>query len=322
MVSIRNVFTGMMVCSAAILLAGPVQAQERSAATTLETQMTWSTLANLVEAANANSKAANTRIDQSILCNKKFMAYAPGAPGADSDGCIENELIKQLTKRMDKAETDIKTTIEKLDALDARLTTEVKRIDASLVDLGNRIALLNTRVGMVEADMQALQTRMAAVENSVKNLTNRVAAVEADVANLERRVAGVESRLTTAEATIRTHTSQIATLTSDVATLKKDMDALEKLVSTLTSRVATTENKLNWISSCNSSGRLWNGTGNGCKTIDAGGSDGLSSCKLTFSETLTSEANATSARCSGSLFIGKTQQGNQYWARCLKLTCS
>ncbi len=306
-------------CSAIAMVAAvmPAHAQERSAGSSLDTQMTWSTLANLVEAANANSKAANLRIDQSILCNKKFMAYAPGAPGADGDGCIENELIKQLAKRMDQAELDIKDTIEKLDKLDERLTNEVKRIDASLADLSGKIALLNTRVGVVEIDMEALQTRMAAVEASVKTLTNRVAALEGDLAALERRV-------TAAEGTIRTHTSQIATLTSDVATLKREMDALEKLVAQLDSRVDTTELNITRIGNCNASGKLWSGSGSGCKTISVdSGSDVLKSCKLTFSETLTSEANATSARCSsGSTFLGKTQQGNQYWARCLKLTCS
>lgn len=317
MVRIRNLLTGMMVCSAALLMAGPAQAQERSAATTLETQMTWSTLANLVEAANANSKAANARIDQSVLCNKKFMAYAPGAPGADSDGCIENELIKQLTKRMDQAELDIKSTIEKLDLLDARLTAEVKRIDATLGDLGSKIAALNSRVSLVEKDMQTLQTRMAAVEASVKTLTNRVVAMENDIANLDRR-------LNTAEATIRTHTSQIAQLNQDVAALEKQVAALDKTVKALDSRVDTTELNITRIGNCNASGKLWSGSGSGCKTINVdSGSNGLKSCKLSFQETLTTEANATSARCSsGSTFIGKTQQGNKYWARCIKLTCS
>lgn len=79
-------------------------AQERSAGGSVETQMTWSALSNLVSGANAKSDAVNARMDQVVKCNKKFKVYAPEVTGADGDGCLDNALLVALDGRVDKME--------------------------------------------------------------------------------------------------------------------------------------------------------------------------------------------------------------------------
>ncbi len=71
------------------LCTAHVDAQERTAAGALDTQMTWSTLKNLVDAASTKVDGVNSRVDQIVKCNKKKMSYAPDANGADGDGCID-----------------------------------------------------------------------------------------------------------------------------------------------------------------------------------------------------------------------------------------
>ncbi len=71
-------------------------AQERTAAGVLDTQMTWSTLKSLVDAASVKSDAAHSRIDQILTCNKKNMIYSPDSSGTDTQGCIANKDIIQI----------------------------------------------------------------------------------------------------------------------------------------------------------------------------------------------------------------------------------
>lgn len=74
--------------AATLLLAGTAHAQERAAAGTTETQMTWSALKSLVEKAETNSTAAHSRIDQLVDCGKLNMLYGPGHAKANTKGCI------------------------------------------------------------------------------------------------------------------------------------------------------------------------------------------------------------------------------------------
>ncbi len=83
------------------LISFPLQAQERTAAGSLDTQMTWSTLKNLTDDANAKSTAAHSRIDQMEKCGAKGMLYSPSAAGADKDGC--KSVSPKLTNCHDRA---------------------------------------------------------------------------------------------------------------------------------------------------------------------------------------------------------------------------
>lgn len=65
----------------------PAQAQERAAGGPIDTQMTWSALANKVQAADDKATGAHTRLDQLEACGKDGKFYAPNAPGAVK-GCI------------------------------------------------------------------------------------------------------------------------------------------------------------------------------------------------------------------------------------------
>lgn len=68
-------------------ILGHVNAQERTAAGAVETQMTWSALWNISQQANGNAKAAHMRIDKIAECGRQGMLYAPNNDGAG--GCIQ-----------------------------------------------------------------------------------------------------------------------------------------------------------------------------------------------------------------------------------------
>ncbi len=70
------------------LLIPAAHAQERTAAGPLETQMTWTTLKNLVDDTNTKITATNNRLDQIEKCGKQKKLYGPGTTGADADGCV------------------------------------------------------------------------------------------------------------------------------------------------------------------------------------------------------------------------------------------
>lgn len=73
-----------------ILLTSTAMAQERTAAGAMDTQMTWTALSAKVQSANDKADAVNVRVDQVVVCGKKGMVYAPGATGADSQGCFQS----------------------------------------------------------------------------------------------------------------------------------------------------------------------------------------------------------------------------------------
>lgn len=74
--------------AAVMILPVLATAQERSAMGAIDTQVTWSALRTMVDAANTKSDAVNARMDQVVVCGKKGMVYAPGATSADGDGCL------------------------------------------------------------------------------------------------------------------------------------------------------------------------------------------------------------------------------------------
>ncbi len=78
-----------MLGAAVLALAGTGHAQERTAAGSLDTQMTWSALAAKVGAASDKAEAVNSRVDQIVVCGLKGMLYAPGHAKADGQGCLQ-----------------------------------------------------------------------------------------------------------------------------------------------------------------------------------------------------------------------------------------
>lgn len=83
----RIVMMGLM--GGLCLLATGAQAQERTAIGGTDTQMTWSALSTLINGVDTKTDAVNSRVDQVVVCAKKGMVYAPGAPGTDAQGCGE-----------------------------------------------------------------------------------------------------------------------------------------------------------------------------------------------------------------------------------------
>lgn len=90
-------------------LSAMAMAQERSAGGPVDTQMTWSALTTLVNAANAKSDAVNSRVDQVVVCARKGKVYAPAPQvGADAQGCLSatvdftaiNTAITNLTNNL------------------------------------------------------------------------------------------------------------------------------------------------------------------------------------------------------------------------------
>ncbi len=86
-VTMKIILTALM--TLAFMTAGSLSAQERSATGATDVQMTWTSLSNLVKAADDKATAVNSRVDQVVVCGKKGKNYAPEAPGADAEGCLE-----------------------------------------------------------------------------------------------------------------------------------------------------------------------------------------------------------------------------------------
>ena len=80
-----------------LLLCSTAIAQERTAGSTIETQMTWSTLSTQIKAASARTEIVNSRVDQAVVCGKQGMVYAPDAPG-NVNGCLPPKIDVNLTK--------------------------------------------------------------------------------------------------------------------------------------------------------------------------------------------------------------------------------
>lgn len=261
-------------------LASPVQAQERSAMGNTEVQMTWSSLTNLVAAANNRAAAVESRMNQMIICNKKFKLYAPGYPGADGDGCIENALIKQLTVRMDKAEKDITDTNTKLTALDTKVTQNLARIDGNVAALSVKIDGLTGRMGVAEGDIRNLNTKVEDLNVEVALLNTRIenvyAALDVRITAVDKRVTAVDKRVTTEVATINTRVTnevaainqRIATINGQIADLYNRTNDLYNKTAELDAKTKTLETAVNAIRQCGAQKKLTN-TANQCVSLPA-----------------------------------------------------
>ncbi len=82
--------------AAALLVCFQPIAQERTAAGTLDTQMTWSALSNKIgtvkdQVVLVDSKvtALTDRLAKFEACAKKQKLYAAGTAGADAEGCVQ-----------------------------------------------------------------------------------------------------------------------------------------------------------------------------------------------------------------------------------------
>lgn len=73
------------------------EAQERTAGSALDTQMTWTALSNQVKSTQSYAEGLNTKVEQAIVCGKSNMLYAPGAPGATTQGCKNVDLTGNTT---------------------------------------------------------------------------------------------------------------------------------------------------------------------------------------------------------------------------------
>ncbi|WP_142781092.1 hypothetical protein [Agrobacterium sp. T29] len=89
-----------------LALLSSVHAQERTAAGTMETQMSWSALSSKIGTVDAKVFGINSLINQDIACGRKGMLYAPG-PGADGQGCmkpfVDDTALNQLNAKMNSA---------------------------------------------------------------------------------------------------------------------------------------------------------------------------------------------------------------------------
>jgi len=65
----------------------PVHAQERSVQSNLQAEANWTSLKNLVSAADAKAEAAQILIEAMRGCAQKSQLYNPDADNADDQGC-------------------------------------------------------------------------------------------------------------------------------------------------------------------------------------------------------------------------------------------
>lgn len=95
----------------AFLLAFSVNAQERTAAGAIETQMTWSALSAKIGQVDSKIGGVKSLVDQSIVCGQKGMVYAPGGTGIDGQGCKEAAVPASVMNLINTANAKINTSI-------------------------------------------------------------------------------------------------------------------------------------------------------------------------------------------------------------------
>jgi hypothetical protein len=103
-----------------------VQAQERTAGSNLDTQMTWSALSGQITTATQRADSAHIRIDQVAVCGAKGMVYSPGG-GGDSQGCRDPKDTTNLTG-INNSITNLGNTIGDTNSAIHTLTTKVTNI--------------------------------------------------------------------------------------------------------------------------------------------------------------------------------------------------
>jgi len=73
---------------AVLALPLSVTAQERSVVGPLQTEASWTALANLANQAKSQAMVAQVLANAIAECGKKHMFYGPGQAGADAQGCL------------------------------------------------------------------------------------------------------------------------------------------------------------------------------------------------------------------------------------------
>ncbi len=71
-------------------------AQERAAGGAVDTQMTWSALSTQINGVSVKADAVNSRVDQAVVCGRLGKVYAPGATGADANGCLSAQYVNSI----------------------------------------------------------------------------------------------------------------------------------------------------------------------------------------------------------------------------------
>lgn len=97
MMSCKRLAGGVML---ALLLAGAVQAQERTASDALKTEGMMSSATQSLQTDKTKTDLLNTKLDQAVVCSRKNMVYAPGAADGDSQGCVYAKLDPATTNTL------------------------------------------------------------------------------------------------------------------------------------------------------------------------------------------------------------------------------
>jgi hypothetical protein len=91
-----------------VLLATPAMAQERTAGSSLDTQMTWSGLSSQITTVKQRADSAHIRVDQVEVCGRKGMVYSPGN-GADGQGCVTPATAADVINQLTNLKTNVST---------------------------------------------------------------------------------------------------------------------------------------------------------------------------------------------------------------------
>ncbi|NRQ16637.1 hypothetical protein [Ensifer sesbaniae] len=142
---------------AAFIIASAAPAQERTAGSTLDTQMTWSALSSKISTVDSKAQGISTRVDQIAICGNKGKVCAPAASGKDAHGCIEasvaavnHMLACNRQGKLWKGSICVATTTD-LSAINAKLAAiaacgaQKKSWNGSgCVDLGDKLTQVGT----------------------------------------------------------------------------------------------------------------------------------------------------------------------------------
>jgi len=108
---------------AGMLVLGSAHAQERAAGSAMETQMTWSTLSNKIGQVDGKVSGVKVLVDQTIVCARKGMFYAPGEDGLDTQGCKEAHKVNENTTNISSLVTAINNLTNSYKTLNNNVTS-------------------------------------------------------------------------------------------------------------------------------------------------------------------------------------------------------
>lgn len=244
-------FTVMFVALAGLTSS---HAQERTAGGPTETQMTWSSLTNLVNAANTKAEGVNARIDQMIKCNRKAMAYAPGA-GADGDGCIENSKIVALNTKVAEINTKIAT-----------MNTQITTLNNQMNDVYGNITRINTTLNAHGSQITQLFGQTGDLYNRTTDLYNRSADLYNKVADLYNHINRIGVDLNTKGAQIGDLYARVADINVKIVDINKRITAINDDIKDLYNITDDLTANINSIRTCGKQNKIWN-PNVGCVTV-------------------------------------------------------